>query len=473
MRFGCPGRVLFRALLLVLLVGFAGEAGAAAGELSGEDMYRHLVDAAKDDNGELFRRLGAVDLASTAHPSESLIFDGYLRKLDVPTGKAGDSRDFYFVRSVTGEIYVLDLPQDASALQPGGDSPYSGIAGMVGKKNRFTATKHVWVDGQTSGGAAYHFIVLEAKPERLLVDRLFFVAIVLLLFLTMVGMGLTLTPKDFALVFKKPQGMLVGPLCQFGLLPLLAMAVGHLFGFYESYPFIFLGLILIASSPGGVTSNLMTYFGKGDVALSVSLTAVCTVLALFFTPLLLQAYGSNIPDFAIPVMEVFKTMLVLVVVPLFVGMLVRWKAESFARKAEKTFALIGVFALLFLIVVGIWTNLDKFADTARYGFSFYAVIFLLTFAGMVAAALVAKLLRVQNYQVRAISLECGLRNASLAMTIALLLQDQMGDFYSSMFFTSGIFGLWMYVAGVLTIYLFPKVLPLSKEELASHQKARG
>jgi bile acid:Na+ symporter, BASS family len=473
MRFGCPRSVLFRTLLLVVLLGFAGEAGAAATELSGEDMYRHLVEAAKDNNGELFQRLGAVDLSGTAPQSESFTFDGYLRNLDVPTGKAGDSRDFYFVRSVTGEIYVLDLPQDASALEPGGDSPYSGIAGMVGKKNRFTATKHVWVDGQTAGGAVYHLIVLEAKPERLLVDRLFFVAIVLLLFLTMVGMGLTLTPKDFALVFKKPQGMLVGPLCQFGLLPLLAMGVGRLFGFYETYPFIFLGLILIASSPGGVTSNLMTYFGKGDVALSVSLTAVCTVLALFFTPLLLQAYGSNIPDFSIPVMEVFKTMLVLVVVPLFVGMLVRWKAESFARKAEKTFALIGIFALLFLIVVGIWTNLDKFADTARYGVSFYAVIFLLTFAGMVAAALVAKLLRVKNYQVRAISLECGLRNASLAMTIALLLQDQMGDFYSSMFFTSGIFGLWMYVAGVLTIYLFPKVLPLSKEELASHQKARS
>lgn len=468
-------RTLIPGLLLVIVAGTAREARADGTALSGEEMYRHLLAAAKNDKGELFQQLAAVDLnlPQAESPPESISFDGYLRKLEVPTGEPGKSRDFYFVRALTGEIFVVALPEDPGALEAGGDSPYAGLDGMVGKKTRLKAVKHQWVERSELGGVVHHLIVLEATPERLLLDRLFFIAIVILLFLTMVGMGLTLTPKDFALVFQKPQGMLVGPLCQFGLLPLLAMAVGRAFGFYETYPFIFLGLILIASSPGGVTSNLMTYFGKGDVALSVSLTAVCTVLALFFTPLLLQAYGSNIPDFSIPVMEVFKTMLVLVVVPLFVGMLVRWKAEGFARRAEKTFALIGLFALLFLIVVGIWSNLDKFADTDRYGFRFYSVIFLLTFAGMVAAALAAKVLRVKNYQVRAISLECGLRNASLAMTIALLLQDQMGDFYSSMFFTSGIFGLWMYVAGLLTIFLFPKLLPLSKEELALHQQARS
>ncbi len=468
-------RTLVPALLLVTLVGTVQEARADVPVLSGEEMYQHLLNAAKDENGDLFQQLAAVDLSrqQALFPPESITFDGYLRKLEVPTGKPGESRDFYFVRAMSGEIYAVDLPKAPAALEAGGDSPYAGLAGVVGKKTRFKAMKHEWVEGDKLGGVAHHLIVLEAKPERLLLDRLFFIAIVILLFLTMVGMGLTLTPKDFALVFQKPQGMLVGPLCQFGLLPLLAMALGRAFGFYETYPFIFLGLILVASSPGGVTSNLMTYFGKGDVALSVSLTAVCTVLALFFTPVLLQAYGSNIPDFSIPVMEVFKTMLVLVVVPLFVGMLLRWKAEGFARRAEKTFALIGIFALLFLIVVGIWSNLDKFADTDRYGVLFYSVIFLLTLAGMVAAAVVAKVLRVKNYQVRAISLECGLRNASLAMTIALLLQDQMGDFYSSMFFTSGIFGLWMYVAGLLTIFLFPKLLPLSKEELALHQQARS
>jgi BASS family bile acid:Na+ symporter len=189
------------------------------------------------------------------------------------------------------------------------------------------------------------------------------------------------------------------------------------------------------------------------------------VLSLVFTPLLLTLYGSNIPEFSIPVMAVVQTMAVLVILPLVIGMVVRAKAERFAKKAEKPFALLGVFALLFLIVVGIWSNIEKFGDTDRYGFKFYAVVFLLTLLGMVIAGLISKAVRINNYQTRAISLEVGLRNASLSMTIALLLQDQMGDFSSSMFFSSGIFGLWMYFAGAITIFGFKKVLPVAESEI--------
>ena len=439
--------------------------GAQVRRLSGEAMYGHLQKSAAGSGPEtqLFQRLDEASRTLQWTGAERVALDGYLRKLEISDGPQG--RAFYFVRAVSGEVYMLALPEGLAGMESKADSPYAGLDEVVGKKTQLKAS----VLTTTVDGLEYGFMKLETKPERLLLDRLFFIAIVILLFLTMVGMGLTLTPKDFALVFKSPLGMIVGPVCQFGVMPVLAMLIGRLFGFYEAFPFIFLGLILISTTPGGVTSNLMTYFGKGDVALSVSLTALCTVLALVFTPLLLQVFGPNIPSFSIPVMEVFKTMLVLVVVPLFVGMLIRWKAEGFARKAERIFALIGLFALLFLIVVGIWSNLDKFADTDRYGLKFYSVIFLLTFAGMLVAAVVSKILKVGNYQVRAISLETGLRNASLAMTIALLLQDQMGDFYSSMFFTSGIFGLWMYVAGGISIFLFPKVLPLSKEELAMHR----
>jgi len=170
------------------------------------------------------------------------------------------------------------------------------------------------------------------------------------------------------------------------------------------------------------------------------------------------------------VMDVVKTMLVLVIVPLAVGMLVRAKAAGFARKAEKPFALLGVVALLFLIVVGIWSNSDKFADTERYGVTFYAIIFALTLLGMISAAVISRLVGISNYQTRAISLEVGLRNASLSMTIALLLQDQMGDFSSSMFFSSGIFGLWMYFAGAVTIFGFKKLLPVDEAELVQHRK---
>ncbi len=451
----------FAAALLCL---FSVPAQAEEGALTGEAMYRHLVQLATSSGEEasVFKQLGEV-ARNLAFDGGQTTFDGHLRALEIPGEKEGEKVSFYFVRAVDGEVSILAM-NDPTASYPDGN-PDDGLAEVVGKKTRFVVLK----SKANVDGIEYGFVKLAAKPEQLLLDRLFFIAIVLLLFLTMVGMGMTLTVNDFAQVFKTPLAMVVGPICIFGIMPLIATAMGHAFGFYDAFPFIFLGMILIAVTPGGVTSNLMTYFGKGDVALSVSLTAVCTVAALFFTPVLLQVFGPNIPYFAIPVMAVFKTMLVLVVVPLFVGMLVRWKAAGFARKAEKIFAIIGLFALLFLIVVGVWSNLEKFADTDRYGVKFYAMVFLLTFAGMIVSSVISKLLRVKNYQIRAISLETGLRNASLAMTIALLLQDQMGDFYSSMFFTSGIFGLWMYVAGAVSIYLYPKLFPLTDQELADHK----
>jgi predicted Na+-dependent transporter len=104
-----------------------------------------------------------------------------------------------------------------------------------------------------------------------------------------------------------------------------------------------------------------------------------------------------------------------------------------------------------------------FADTQRYGFAFYSAVFVLTLLGMFVGGIFPKLVGINNYQTRAISLETGLRNASLAMAIAILIQDYMGDFYSSMLFTSGLFGLWMYVAGFLSIAVYKKVLPLEPQ----------
>ncbi|MBW2525600.1 MAG: bile acid:sodium symporter [Deltaproteobacteria bacterium] len=431
----------------------------------GEALYEALRAAARGEGAgaTLFDRLSAAAANLEWESAETQAFFGHLRLLTAEG--AGEAEELFLVRELSGKVYVLALPEDGAALAAGSGSPYAGLRDLVKYKLDF----RVQMATAAVDGASYQFVRFAEAPQRMLLDRLFFIAIVVLLFFVMVGMGLTLTTGDFALVFKKPRGMVVGPILQFGLLPLIAMVLGRLAGFYETYPFIFLGLILVAASPGGVTSNLMTYLGKGDVALSVSLTALCTVLSLLFTPLLLTLYGSNIPDFSIPVMDVIKTMLVLVIVPLFVGMVVRGKWPGFARKAEKPFALLGVFALLFLIVVGIWSNLDKFADTDRYGLKFYAVVFLLTLLGMVIAGAISKGVGINNYQTRAISLEVGLRNASLSMTIALLLQDQMGDFSSSMFFSSGIFGLWMYFAGALTIFGFKRVLPVAAAEIEASQ----
>jgi BASS family bile acid:Na+ symporter len=223
-------------------------------------------------------------------------------------------------------------------------------------------------------------------------------------------------------------------------------------------------MILITATPGGVTSNLMTHFAKGDVALSVSLTSLSTVLSIIFVPLLLNIYCSNIPDVTVPTGTIATTIVVLVIVPLGIGMLIRKWKETLAKKMIPVFNILGIVALLFLIIAGIFNNLEGFADTDRHGFRFYSMVLLLTFTGMFVGALIPYLLKVSSFQVRAISLETGLRNASLAMTIALLIQDTMGDFHSSMFWVSGMFGLTMYIAGVVAIKVYPKIFPVKEED---------
>ncbi|MDF1592205.1 MAG: bile acid:sodium symporter family protein [Desulfobacterales bacterium] len=312
------------------------------------------------------------------------------------------------------------------------------------------------------GDKNYQFAQFITPPVQSVFDKVFKLMIILMLFLVMVGMGLTLTGKDFTVLISKPRGIIIGEILQFGVMPLIAAALGYLMGFHENYPYIYVGMILITASPGGVTSNLMTHYAKGDVALSVSLTSLSTVLSIFFVPLLLNVYCRNIPDVKVPTNTIALTIIVLVIIPLGIGMLFRKLNEALAKKLIPVFSLLGIIALLFLIVAGVLSNLEGFADTERHGVRFYTMVFLLTFSGMVVGGIVPAAFKVINFQTRAISLETGLRNASLAMTIALLIQDSMGDFHSSMFWVSGMFGLSMYIAGLIAIKIYPKIFPIDQ-----------
>ena len=337
---------------------------------------------------------------------------------------------------------------------------YTGLEDLIESKLIFSIkVMELEVDG-----TSYQFAQFITVPVQPAFDKIFRLMIILMLFLVMVGMGLTLTMNDFTVLISKPKGILIGELLQFGLMPLIAAGLGYLLGFHENYPYVYVGMILITATPGGVTSNLMTHYAKGDVALSVSLTALSTVLSIFFVPLLLNAYCSNIPDVKVPAMTIAITIVVLVIVPLSIGMFVRKLNETIAKKMIPIFNILGIIALLFLIIAGIFNNLEGFADTDRHGFRFYSMVLLLTFTGMMVGGLVPFLFKISNYQIRAISLETGLRNASLAMTIALLIQDSMGDFHSSMFWVSGMFGLTMYIAGIVAIKVYPKLFPVKKEE---------
>jgi bile acid transporter len=453
------------AALLAGLLLFAVTAGAE--DKSGEQLYRQLSRIAGSEDGVvLFEALNrqARELDWEGADEDELEFVGNLRI--IRTGKARTPAGegvLYLVRRITGEIFVLSLPEDHARLAADAPSPYAGLSDKYENKMVF----RIQALSSDFHDHTYRFARLTAAPQQLFMDRIFKIFVILMLFFVMIGMGMTLTFKDFALVFTKPRGILLGEVLQFGVMPLFAFGLGYLMGFHENYPFIFVGLILITAIPGGVTSNIMTYYAKGDLALSISLTSFSTVLSIIFTPLLLALYCSNMPEVTVPVAVVMQTILVLVIIPLAIGMSVRGRWPGLAQKCVPILSALGIVALLVLICAGILGNLEAFADTARHGVKFYSTLFILTFLGMMLGIVFSKLIGINNYQTRAISLETGLRNAALAMTIALLIQDAMGDFYSSMFITSGMFGLVMYLAGLISIFLYKPLLPVAEDEPSS------
>ncbi len=440
------------AVFTLILLFFSGIGSVSASE----ELYYGLSSRARQGDADFFRLLAEEGDAIDWERASPVEFEGNLRFLEV----AGEENGLFMVRRLDGELYPLSIPAGVEGEAAGPDAAYSGLESLLGDKLVFKAR----LAEKEIGGEYYTFIRFMEKPQQLLLDRVFKTSIMFMFFFVMIGMGLSLTLQDFILVFKKPRGIIAGIFMQWLLMPLLALGMAYVLGFYHNFPFIYAGMILICACPGGVTSNLMTYYAKGDLALSVSLTSISTVLALFVTPLVLTLFCANIPDISVPSGLIMQTIVGLVLVPLILGMLIRNKWQAFARKAMPFFSAVGVVALLAVIGVGIITNAEKFADTERYSFQFYVMVVLLSILGMLVALGSSRLLGIPNIQSRAISVEVGLRNSTLAVTITLLIQDLMGDFYSSMFVTTAIYGITMYLTGFLMIWLFRYLLPLEKGE---------
>jgi predicted Na+-dependent transporter len=444
-------RTVIPLLMAVFLFGFISTA------LAGEEIYRELTRISQGQGDtRLFARINNAAETLDWSGAEPIGFKGNLRLLRMEDAKSPDDQ-IYMVRDISGELHLLAPPPAQAPDHTRAN--YIDLENKLGDKFTFNLLR---VDGEVEG-QAYSFVYLAEPPMRSTLDRVFKISIVLMLFFVMVGMGLTLTVADFRRVFTKPKAIITGAFLQWVIMPLVAVALGRMLGFYTAFPFIFVGFVLITVSPGGVTSNLMTFYARGDLALSISLTSFSTVLSIFFTPFCLALYCANVPEINIPVKLIVQTIIILVLIPLVVGMTVQAKATNFAKKATPVFAALGIIALLFLIIAGVLSNLEVFTETERYSVKFYSGVFTLTLLGMIVGIVFPKLLKINNYQVRALSLETGLRNASLAMALALLIQDYMGDFYSSMFVTSAIFGLLMYVAGFISIWVYKKVLPLEAD----------
>ncbi|MEM6959808.1 MAG: bile acid:sodium symporter [Myxococcota bacterium] len=238
------------------------------------------------------------------------------------------------------------------------------------------------------------------------------VLLALLLLVLMAGMGATLTPKSFRDVAKRPAGVLIGLASQFGWMPLVAFGLGKLFGL--SAP-LALGLLIVGCTPGGTTSNLFSYYARADVALSISMTVVSTVVAVAAMPLLVGLYAASIGEVDVPLGSIATT-LVLLLLPVAIGMGVRAKSQRGAKRLERAGSISGVLVLVVLIGASVFRNLALFATIPATG---YMAAFLLGAIGMAAGYGSATLLGQAPASRRAIALETGIQNSPLAFAIVL------------------------------------------------------
>ena len=235
----------------------------------------------------------------------------------------------------------------------------------------------------------------------------------------MLALGLGLTFDDFVRVARHPRDFAVGAVSQIVVLPAVAFLLASI---WPMAPELALGLMIIAAAPGGVTSNLLTSFARGDVALSISLTAVISLLSVITIPLVVVfAYGHFIGEQAmqdITVADTAISVFLIVTVPVTIGLLVRRYAGGFAQRIEP--AARAVSAVLFVLVLAgaiiqEWNNLATYYSQA--GLATLALNVLM----MALAYLLARLFASGAKQRTAIAIECGLQNGTLAIAIAVLL----------------------------------------------------
>lgn len=231
-----------------------------------------------------------------------------------------------------------------------------------------------------------------------------------LLMIVMFGMGLTLKLEDFKLVFTRPRDILIGCVSQFTVMPLLAFALGKIFGLDAA---LLAGVILVGTCPGGTSSNVITYLSKGDVALSVGMTSVNTLLAPLLTPaityLLLRTTVTVDP------ISMFLSIIKVVIIPIALGFIINKLFGKVTQKLVKVLPTISVIAICLIVAAVVSHNSEKIMTT---GLVVFAVVILHNLLGYACGFGIGRLLHMSVPKTKAISIEIGMQNSGLATSLA-------------------------------------------------------
>ena len=263
-----------------------------------------------------------------------------------------------------------------------------------------------------------------------------------LLGVVMFGMGLTLNLQDFKIVFSRPRDVIIGCLAQFTVMPLLAWGLSRLFSLDEA---LALGVILVGCCPGGTASNVITYLAKGDLALSVGMTGVSTLLAPFLTPLLTWALAGKSVN--VDVVGMLLSILWVVILPIAIGLIVKWIWPKFTEKATDYLPAFSSIAIALIVAIIISANADKLLAG---GLLIIVVVMLHNICGLGLGYLIGCLLGMSVSKKRAISIEVGMQNSGLASSLATIHFAA----YPLATIPGAIFSVWHNLSGAAVAYLY-------------------
>lgn len=274
------------------------------------------------------------------------------------------------------------------------------------------------------------------------------------LFIIMIGIGMTLTLRDFRQVAVYPRGLVIGTVAQILLMPAVAFALAYLFGVS---PAIAVGLVIIAACPGGTTSNLFVLLARGNIALSIVLTvsaSLITILTLpLFTNMALQHFMGTEESISLPVGKTIAMLVLIVLLPVAIGMLVKTRKPDLALKAESLVSIFGGVVLALLIVALLFGVRDQIWDLLKQaGPSTIA----LNVAGILLGLLAGRLAGLTQRESLAVAVELGVKNGTIGLMVTLTLLES-----STMSIPAAVYGVLMFPIGFLLAMYGRKVIPKS------------
>lgn len=277
----------------------------------------------------------------------------------------------------------------------------------------------------------------------------------LMIFVIMLGMGASLTPRDFYLALKRPYGLAIGVISQYGFMPFIGFLLITLLPLPEA---IAIGVLIMACMPGGTTSNIFTYFSKGNLALSVLMTVTSTVFGVILIPIILVIYAAAL-DLQIPRENIIAT-LVLLLVPVAIGMVMRKLNANVGAVTEFLGSALALFFILFLLVSWVPRNWQFLVTTTP---ATYVAAIGLGLMGITIGYFFARALKLHPRNARTVAMETGIQNGPLA--IAIIAFTFAGSEAQSYMAVPALYSLFIVIVSTLVTLVFRRANTAAEQKM--------